>query len=624
MKPAIALIIVLLSSVAYAASLSVTPPTIYETTSGWTAVDVNNYGSVELVTSVNVTSELPVQNAKNYSGWTMSHTNSSASWTNGVIAGNVRSAWFEVMLKAPKVTSDTNKTLTVRAGSNTSVLTITVLNDPTPPNITSLSPSQYARANNSAQAIQIVANDPETGVASVNYTYNNCAAGPNTVVALVEANNTFNGVADFSGYLEGSKVCYTITAENNAGEVGITQGELRFDGTPPAVTAHEPSTYVTELTTFSFTATDNIASELSCTVALGGNALANLTVQNNTQTNTTQAINASNGPDSWTVRCEDGVGLLATAIKAIIVDTISPQVGLTVPDKVPRTLAQQVTIDVTEANLASVNATFGGAQVNLSQNGSQFTGSIKSNTTGVFELIVQALDSAGHLTTMRKNITFVPNHIVTMTLNGGALEGDTVTVSGTVTGDGALVETTVTVRSPQGTQVVNITNGAYTATFTAPSAGTYPVNVTYTEGGYDYTIATTLTVGVAQQQQQQAPQYRDGIGAAAWRNNGYVKPEDADNENQEVEEEQQEEQELQEPDIEVYEPIDPDEPRQAVRPQATGLFNLGNVVKWGAILLMIGLLGALGTYAYRKMPPRKPKEGIDWDSYFNNGPRTIP
>jgi len=65
-----------------------------------------------------------------------------------------------------------------------------------------------------------------------------------------------------------------------------------------------------------------------------------------------------------------------------------------------------------------------------------------------------------------------------------------------------------------------------------------------------------------------------------------------------------------------YEPLPPEEPRDALEPQATGIFTLlGNNIKWISLLLALGLLGGIGAYAYSR-PPKK--EGpVNWNGYFN-------
>jgi len=621
------IILVALAGIASAASVDVTPTSIYETTTVWQTADVDNYGANAVVGEVDVTSPLAVKNVKHYNGWSATHTSTTAEWTGGSIETNTASALFEFQVSAPNVSSDESKTLTVSLDGQDFLFNITVLNDATPPNISNLTPSAYARANNSAQTIKLAATDDETGVASVSYSFDDCQGGPDTTVSLSRLNNQFTGTADFSGFDEGDEACYTITATNNAGETGTTTGTLKFDGTAPSVSLFAPTTYVTEQTTYSFTASDNIAASLACTVYLGANALGSVDVANGSNASVTHnTTNVSEGSNTWGAQCEDGVGLTASNQKAIVVDTLAPSISLAVDETIPRTTNANVVATVTDANLDSVAITVDNQTANHSVNGDDYTTSFSRSSTGTVDIEIVALDLAGHQTIVTQTVTIVPNHQVSASLSPATTtQGTVVTVSGSVTADSNLTNGTVTVETPTGDKIVALNGSSYTTTFTAPSQGTYDVTVKYIEQGHTYSDVESLTVQANNNNDdddETQQSFSHGTGFDSWRQNGGLAPdEEQESSNSELDEEPApSEPEPEEPEPEEYEPIDPEEPRQATTPKATGVFTLGNAVKWLSILAVLGGLLAGGVYAYRRRHPKK--ENIDWDAYFQDGPGT--
>jgi len=458
-KTSAVLLAVLLAVSLAAASVSLTPTTIYETNTVWEVIDVNNYGESSVITSVEVSSpDIEVTDAKSYSGWSTSYDSDSAAWTDGSIATNVQSAWFEFEVTAPNISSDYTAIVTVITDSDAVQFNLSVLNDATPPDITNVTPSDYAAANNPSQAILVTITDDETGVTDATYTWNDCNGGNDTSVTLTKAGDTFSGTADFSGYDEGDKACYTIKAKNNAGEEATLTGEITFDGTPPGVTLLAPSTYATESTTFMFNATDNIAISLTCTVKVEGNELITVAAANNSITTTTQDLsNFTEGNTIWSVTCLDGVGLSATGEKAIILDTAAPIVDYNSINYLLRTQAAEFTVTVTDTvSVANVDVTFDGSTVNLTQNGDDYTGSIESDTLGDKDLVITATDDAGHVTTYSKTITTVPNHQLSLDLSPSSSDpGDSITASGTLTADGSATGTEVTLKTPGGDYTVD-------------------------------------------------------------------------------------------------------------------------------------------------------------------------
>jgi len=613
--PAIVLAVLLAVVVVTAANVTLAPTSIYETNTVWETIDINNYQSNSLILEVEVNSPtLPVTDAKDYSGWTMSYDSDSALWEDGTIETNVQSALFEFEVSAPNVTADTNATITVSLDSSPTAYIITILNDATPPDITNITPIGYAMANNPTQLVSAAITDDETGVSDASYTFNDCS-GADTSVGLTKVSNIYSGTANFSSYDEGEKACYTISATNNAGETGTVSGELLFDGTPPSVTIISPTTYATESTTFTFNATDNIATLLTCTIELDNNNIATIIATNNTLTTSTQDLtNATQGSTTWSVTCADGVGLTATHSTAIIVDTEAPLVVFDSSSAILRTQPTTIEFTVTDVvSVATVDATYNGIPVNLTKSGNQYSTIISSNTLGTDNFVITATDDAGHVTTYTEPITTVPNHQLTLDISPSSASPEaTITATITLTTDGNVSSTTATLLVPGGNATLDLSSGADTATFTAPDSGAHTITVEYTEAGHTYTAQATLTITSSSSSESQS--YSSGQGFDAWRYNGGIKPEDdtSGGSNAVVPDEPVQEETAPE-ELANYEPLPAEEPREAFTPKATGVFNLGGTIKWLSILLAIGLLAGIGIYSYNK---RKPEDGVNWDGYF--------
>lgn len=618
--PALITAILLFAIVVQAATVTLTPASVYETTKVWQTLDVNNYKGSSIITQVTVNSpNLLISNASTYSGWATTYDSDSAEWRNGTIETNAKSAVYEFEVSAPNVTADTTVTITASLNSASTAFNVTILNDATAPNITNIQPNGYARANNAAQAVSANVTDSETGVSGATYAWNDCS-GSSTTINLAQSGSIYGGTANFSSYNEGSTACYTFRATNNAGEIATATGQLLFDGTAPSVSILSPTAFALESTTFQFNATDNIAATLTCNLYLGNTLLETTSVANGTTATVTEDLsNFTEGSHTWTVTCTDGVGLSASRAQAIILDTQPPVISLNINPFILRTQSTQFTTRVTDTiGLSSVNAIFDGSSVNLTKNGNDYTGAISSSTLGTKTLRIDAADDAGHNATRTQTITVVPNHKITLSLSPSqTTPGTTVTASGTLTTDGSVTSTSVTVKTPGGDNTASLVNNAYSTTFTAPSGGSYGITTEYAEGGYNYTAQATLVVQSPQQQQQ----INGGSGYSSnWSGlPGYVKPDEqpadtSSGDNNAVIPDQPAQQETP-PAPAEYTPLPPEEPREALTPKATGIFSLGKNIKWLALLLALGLLGSLGAYGYRKRAGKE-EGGIDWNGYF--------
>lgn len=619
--PVLILFTLLIAAAANAATVTLLTPSVYEATTPWVTLDIDNRGFT-VITSVVANSTLPILSAANYSGWNTSTTPTSAQWTGGSIEGNVRSALFEYQAKTPLVTDDEIITIEARIDGSPILLNLTLLNDPTPPAVQLTSPVGFVGPQ--LTNVIINATDDETDVANVTYKYGLCNSAQTTLL-LQPVNGFFTGIANLSGLTEGDSLCYTINATNNAGESQVQSGTLAVDATAPTVTALAPTAYTNETTTFTLSASDNLAQSLDCAVVLNGSTIATLSVANNTQNTTTVNLSAqTEGPYVWSAVCTDGVGLSSEALQNLVLDTQAPVVTTNAPSTLARGQSVQITATITDTiGLLSANATLDNNTLALTQNGNQHSVVISSNDLGVHTLTFTAEDNAGHIIIHTATITIVPNHAVSLDLAPTPVNpGGQVTASGTIIADGNSTATHVTIETPSQNITANISAGTFSANFNAPATdGTYTITVRMTEDGHTYTNSTALTVSTGPFVLS-SPQITDVSNGyritrtPTVRSSSSTEPKTTNSQEETVSRKSQPDTT---PEPAPYTPIEQSEPRLALTPQATGVFNLHPSIKWLALFLALFALAALGAYAYSKREsPKKEEPGsINWDNYFD-------
>jgi len=244
----IVLFLVLLSSVVSAwSTLSVpSPATVYEGADQIFNITINNIGKPQKVKEVQVnfdnvtiTNVILLANTS----WAETHNDTFIRWYNTTIdTAAIMYFGFDAFILP--VTADTNITLTVtKINENNSTAsrnhTILILNDTTPPNITSINPLNSTLAN-TVQTITANVVEAESQLQTVNYTYGDCN-GTNTTITLSCNGSICTGTANFTSFDEGDVACYALYVENNVGENTTQTGNITFHGIPPNVTAVTPT-----------------------------------------------------------------------------------------------------------------------------------------------------------------------------------------------------------------------------------------------------------------------------------------------------------------------------------------------------------------------------------------------
>jgi hypothetical protein len=279
------------------------------------------------------------------------------------------------------------------------VIPINIINDVTGPVISNTIPADggYLRANNPNQPVYANVNDPETGIGSVNFNWNSCSNSSNNQINLACNNNNCNGTIDVSSFDEGEQICFTFTAVNKGGESSQVSGTAGFDGTAPTVSLVSPANnaYLGISGQFSFTATDNVASVMSCDLLIDEDVVQTINA-NDSQTTLISAdlSGFSEGTHLWKVKCRDTVGLQGeSGARAFILDNTPPSLNLISP------LNQSTISDSTVFN---INATdnYGVAQISSNPN----INNISNWPEGPNNVVLQVTDHVGN--TVRKGYLF--------------------------------------------------------------------------------------------------------------------------------------------------------------------------------------------------------------------------
>jgi len=295
--------------------LNLTALSIMETTQGNANLTINNFGSSDTITKVELTlSGVSATALANYNDWQENYTAGQITWSNGTIATNVLLSLFQFGIEAPKVTQNTTGIISIytldRAGyARIQNFSVNIINDDTAPNVSNVAPQDgnFLKTGAIINA-SISAVDLETGVERVEFNHMLCS-GNTSITTVLSGSGTYSAVADLSSYLNADSVCFIFTATNRGGSNATSSGTLIIDGIPPTVQLDAPGSGATvnAAQDFIFTATDNLAADLTCTVVIDGTDALNISATSGVQTHIASQ-NLSEGSHSWQVRCQDRAG----------------------------------------------------------------------------------------------------------------------------------------------------------------------------------------------------------------------------------------------------------------------------------------------------------------------------
>jgi hypothetical protein len=398
------LIFLALVSVALASATSAgfNPDTFYEAQTHQFNLSINNFAYTKMINEVNLAlSGFTITEVTDFLGWSNSFTNTTVRWFDGSIETNVLLALFQFKAAAPLVTENqsSNVDVTVKYTDGTSQvfqIPVMLLNDYTGPVLSNNVPMNggYLKANSGSQLISVEAVDAETGVKEVKFKWRECGNGTNSERTFTcnSTSNVCTRTIDLSSYDEGEQLCFEFRATNNANELTLLSGTAGFDGTPPSIQLISPAegASVGLFGTFTFKATDNIATTLECDFVLDGTIYDSVQVQNNVVSNiTVNFTSVAEGNHTWRISCSDEVGLNGnSATQGFFLDNTSPTITLNSPAN-GSIIPDTATIDVT------VTDNYGLAGVQTSHDLNDLT----KWTSGRNNVVVTATDNSGNVAT---------------------------------------------------------------------------------------------------------------------------------------------------------------------------------------------------------------------------------
>src|SRR3989344_2331923 len=402
---------------ANSASFSLTPLEQYESTTQQYDLSVNNFGSSDVLDEITATiNSGTIVGAVSYGGWksilTSNNSNSSNStlrWFDGTVETNVLNALFQFLVTAGRVTEDTNAVITLETEDTAGfpqqyTFNWLIRNDATGPVLTIQQPTDGMLLLQGAAPIGLIAEaqDPETGVRNVIFSYRNCTNSSNATdeprgqSSLSGTENSYAGTADHSVYRNENRVCYDYRAENNGDAMTTISGTIIIDGMPPTVALLSPEhdAVLNAQSLFRFLPVDNLAPELSCTLLIDTANAGSGSFQNGV----TAELSAAESPEglhSWQVRCTDTVGLPGTSsTRSFFLDRTLPTILVDQPQDAVLKEGTPITI-ITDDNyrLANTQITFNGNTTNSSN---QTILSTTGQSEGAQEILITAFDAAGN------------------------------------------------------------------------------------------------------------------------------------------------------------------------------------------------------------------------------------
>ena len=274
--------------------------------------------------------------------------------------------------------------------------------DVSEPVVTLYSPTDYANTSDNTPSFQYKVVDNTATLSCVLYVDGTSKASDASV-----SNNTVSTLT--STTLSNGRHEWHINCSDARGNKGMSESRtLTVDTAAPNVQPSEPANYFntsSRTVNFSFTATDNLFTTLTCSLYINNSLKGtNNSVGNNTPTTITAT--SSDGTYSWHVNCTDAVGNTGqSAVRTLTIDSTPPNVSnlLATPSLVNKTQSVNITVTITDSSRISVayaNVTWSSSsqRVTLQNTSTLYSGTF-SNTTwiGIYTVRIFANDSLGNI-----------------------------------------------------------------------------------------------------------------------------------------------------------------------------------------------------------------------------------
>ncbi len=300
------------------AVVSFNPLFVYETASQEFNITINNLGSEDIVEEVNAEiNGVEVTGVTDFNGWAENFTTSSVLWEDGTVETNVLQALFQFSANAGKVSADEIYTISVETTDDNGQTRLhefefTIRNDPTGPEFSNMHPEDgdMVAEGTGNYDVSVDAEDPETGVANVEFRYALC----NETLSgneLDENDGTYTTTIDLSTYENEDVLCFEYHGTSNGDAESLYEGELTIDGLAPTVELIAPDDegVINGEAELQFRADDNLAPVMTCELMADGDVALTINATDDEVTSI-PAADAPEGTIVWSIRCTDLAGLV--------------------------------------------------------------------------------------------------------------------------------------------------------------------------------------------------------------------------------------------------------------------------------------------------------------------------
>ncbi len=250
------------------------------------------------------------------------------------------------------VLTDSNPNATTR-GFSLAFLPSNVSFDFTPPAVSLNSPANNSLLNTSTVGFNFTATDIDSAAVNCTVFVDNAASASNS-----STQNSTPTVVSVIGISDGNHN-WSVSCQDNSSNSGSSPTwSFTVDTTPPAVTLNSPVNALNTSSTslnFNFTAADNIASTMNCSLFIDGvQNSTNASTSNNTAT-IFPVSGISQGNHNWSVQCKDTAGNTGNSVtRTFTVDTTPPAVTLNSPVDTFNSSSSTINFNFTAAdNLAT-------------------------------------------------------------------------------------------------------------------------------------------------------------------------------------------------------------------------------------------------------------------------------
>src|SRR3989344_7971247 len=353
------------------------------------------------------------------------------NWYSGSIAP-LGSQTFIFNATGQQVSADTQfnwtmTTIDTVGASQANTLSITILNDLNPPNITSITPNDYSFVKNETVNFTITVNEAETSIPNtfyIGYDDNNLRTDLGVVTNYLALNKLsdnlysilWNPIQGMQPYIDYRFINLTDSAGNNYNEGNNLPHHLYIDYQRPAVILNQLSNnFLTnnQNQAFSFNVSDNsfatlgqgFAPDLNCSLYINNlNIVSTILLNNADDVNFNVNLGLVDGTYPWYVSCEDKAGWITQSeIRNVILDTTGPVIILNAPADgsiIPSGI--QIALIITDSPA--------GVSSRWYNNGSDiipFTGTIDTSnwSEGINNIVVYANDTLDNVNKIELNFT---------------------------------------------------------------------------------------------------------------------------------------------------------------------------------------------------------------------------